>query len=140
MSAEPVNSSEPVDSSQPGLRILIVEDSRDAAYSLAMLIRSYSSHVVDIAFSGGEALKQAVAFRPDVILLDIGLPDIDGFQVAERLRKLPETAQVMIIAITGHCDPADLEASAAAGINLHLAKPVELKELMSHLGGVSKAS
>jgi CheY-like chemotaxis protein len=51
---------------------------------------------------------------------------------------MPETTQVIIIAITGHCQPNDLEASAAAGINLHLAKPVELKELMGHLGGIGK--
>jgi two-component system CheB/CheR fusion protein len=130
---------EPADIPDPTLRILIVEDSRDAAYSLALLIRSYSSHVVDIAFSGEEALTHAVAFRPDVILLDIGLPKMDGFEVAQRLRKMPETAQVVIIAITGHCDPTDLEASAAAGINLHLAKPVELKQLMDHLHGLTKA-
>jgi CheY-like chemotaxis protein len=126
---------EPTEVPETSLRILIVEDSHDAAYSLALLIRGYSSHQVDIAYSGEEALRRAVIFQPDVILLDIGLPKMSGFEVAERLRQMPETAHVVIIAITGHCQASDLEASAAAGINLHLAKPVEIKQLMSYLCG-----
>jgi CheY-like chemotaxis protein len=122
-----------------GLRVLIVEDSRDAAQSLALLIRSYSNHLVDIAFTGEEALQLADTFRPDVILLDIGLPKMNGFEVAERLRNKPETTNIVIIAITGHCQASDLEASAAAGINLHLAKPVELNELLGHLSGPAAA-
>ena len=115
------------------LKILIVEDSRDAAYSLALLIRSYTSHEVEIALTGEKAIQLAPTFRPDVVLLDIGLPKMNGFQVAERLREMPETVNVVIIAITGHCQASDLEASAAAGINLHLAKPVEIKQLLAHL-------
>jgi len=124
---------------ETNLRILIVEDSLDAAQSLALLIRSYSSHIVDIAFSGEEALQIAKTFQPDVILLDIGLPKMNGFQVAEQLRQRPETANIVIIAITGHCQASDLEASAAAGINLHLAKPVELIQLFAHLSGPAEA-
>jgi CheY-like chemotaxis protein len=124
---------------ETGLRILIVEDSRDAAQSLALLIRSYSNHEVDIAFTGEEALQLVSTFRPDVILLDIGLPKMNGFEVAERLRKSPDTSNIVIIAITGHCQASDLEASAAAGINLHLAKPVELNQLLGHLSAPAAA-
>jgi len=119
------------------LRIVIVEDSRDAAYSLALLIRSYTSHTVEIAHTGEKALQVATTFRPDVVLLDIGLPKMNGFEVAKRLRDMPETKSAVIIAITGHCQASDLDASAAAGINLHLAKPVEIKQLLGHFAGLN---
>jgi two-component system CheB/CheR fusion protein len=118
---------------EPSLRILIVEDSRDAAYALALLIRSYTSHEVEIAYTGEDALQMAPKFRPDAVLLDIGLPKMDGFEVAKQMRRMPETAKTLIIAITGHCEPSDMDSSAASGINHHLAKPVEIKHLLSQL-------
>src|SRR5205085_5590322 len=73
--------------------------------------------------------------RPDVILLDIGLPGIDGFEVARRVRRQPGMAGAFLIALTGHCQPRDHERSRAAGLDLHLVKPVEPEELRGLLGG-----
>lgn len=117
------------------LRILVVEDNKDAADSLAMLLRIRCAHRVDVAYTGLQALQTANIHRPDVVLLDLGLPGINGFQVAEQLRAMPDAEEIVIIAITGHSQPEIADASDAGGIDLHLTKPVDVGQLLSYLSG-----
>jgi CheY-like chemotaxis protein len=117
------------------LRILVVEDNKDAADSMAMLLRIHCGHTVDVAYSGLQALQIANMHRPDVVLLDLGLPTLNGYQVAEEIRARPDGAEIVIIAITGHSYPEAVEASTAAGIDLHLVKPVDIQHLLRYLSG-----
>jgi PAS domain S-box-containing protein len=106
------------------LRILIVDDSADIAESLALLLQ-IEGHEVDIADCGLKGMEKAQAFRPQIVLLDIGLPDISGYEVARRLRELPETRQMFLVAISGYGQTEDLEQSKSAGFDHHLLKPVD---------------
>jgi PAS domain S-box-containing protein len=114
-------------------RVLVVDDNTDAAESLATLVEMWG-HEVRSAHDGPAALAAAEEFRPDVILLDIGLPGLTGYEVAGRLRARPEFQSVRLIALTGWGQDADRERSRAAGFELHLVKPVdptELKKILS---------
>ena len=84
-----------------GLCVLVVDDNRDAAETMAMLLRM-AGHVVHIAYDGPAALEAVRSLRPRVVLLDLGLPGLDGFQVAERIRSIPEGARILLIAISGY--------------------------------------
>jgi two-component system, chemotaxis family, CheB/CheR fusion protein len=106
-------------------RVLVVEDNVYAAKSFATLLR-LDGHEVQVAHDGSEGLEMAEDFRPDVILLDIGLPGIDGYEVAQRLRALPEFNGTQIIAMTGYGQPEDRRRSREAGIDHHLVKPVKI--------------
>jgi PAS domain S-box-containing protein len=110
-------------------RLLLVDDNFDAAMSQALLLR-HLGHEVETAFSGPAALEKASAFRPEVVLLDIGMPGMDGFEVARRLRASPLGRDVMIVAQTGWGQDVDRRRSREAGFDAHLAKPVDLDELM----------
>ena len=98
------------------LRVLVVEDNVDAADSLSMLLRLYG-HDVQVARTGPTALEMASAFRPDVVLLDIGLPGMDGYQVARHLRERPEFKDVTMCALTGYT-PSEGRPPASAGIGV----------------------
>jgi CheY-like chemotaxis protein len=116
---------------RPGrsLRVLVVEDNVDAADSLSMLLRLYG-HEVRVAHSGPTALESASASRPDVVLLDIGLPEMDGYQVAKRLRERPEFKDVMLCALTGYTpSEADLVRHQESGFDHYFIKPVSLEKL-----------
>jgi CheY-like chemotaxis protein len=113
-------------------RILIVDDNNDAAELLAELVR-LSGHEVSVAFSGSSALREVDAFRPDVVLLDIGMPGMNGYEVAEALRARPECAALRIIALTAWGDPESRARTAACGFNLHLTKPAPLPALLGAL-------
>ncbi|MEX2496740.1 MAG: ATP-binding protein [Woeseia sp.] len=104
-------------------RVLIVDDNKDAALALAMLIRGWN-HEVRLANTGPEALELGASFRPEVVLLDIGLPIMDGYEVARKLRSRPETAQCRLIALTGYGRDEDRRRSRAAGFDEHVIKPV----------------
>jgi CheY-like chemotaxis protein len=106
------------------MRVLIVEDNRDAARSLQMLLKLYG-HEARVANSGRTGLAAARSWLPDVLLCDLGLPEVDGFGVAEALRDDPETAGIRRIAITGYGRPEDRRRSGEAGFELHLTKPVD---------------
>jgi CheY-like chemotaxis protein len=114
------------------LRVLVVEDLEDAADTLALLLR-LAGYDVALARSGLDALKVAPLWQPQVVLLDLKLPDLHGYQVAERLRADPRLAGIPLIAVTGYARPADFRRSAAAGLDLHLVKPVDPKELLDIL-------
>jgi CheY-like chemotaxis protein len=108
--------------------ILIVDDNRDAADSLAMLLE-LGGHQVTAVYSAPEALKRASELKPAVILLDIGLPEIDGCEVARRMRGMPELRGVRLVALTGHGRDEDRERTRDAGFDHHLVKPIDLDEL-----------
>ncbi|MDD4906916.1 MAG: PAS domain S-box protein, partial [Methylobacter tundripaludum] len=113
-------------------RILVVDDYADAAESLMMLLQA-KGHEVEIADCGIKAIEQAQVFHPQVVLLDIGLPDLDGYEVAKRLRALPETRDATLIALTGYGQSEDHNRSQSAGFNHHLLKPLNFDELSALL-------
>jgi CheY-like chemotaxis protein len=112
----------------PARRILIVDDNEDAAESLGMVL-GLDGHEVVCAYTGEQALEQARSFKPEVVLLDIGLPGVDGYEVARRIRALGDLQTVRLVAITGYGQEADKARARAAGFADHLVKPVEFPAL-----------
>ena len=112
------------------LRILVVDDNLDSAETLALLLK-FSGHDVRTANDGETALETAYAFKPQVIVLDIGLPKMDGYQVAQRLRQDPQLQKSFLIALTGYGQNEDRQRSKEAGFDYHLVKPVDPQELQS---------
>ena len=106
----------------------MVDDNRDAAELLADSLRVLG-HQTDVALDGVAAIDAAREFRPDVVLLDLGLPVMDGFEVAQRLRELPDSARMRIVAITGYGQDTDRRRTRAAGFDRHLVKPVDIARL-----------
>jgi PAS domain S-box-containing protein len=113
-------------------RVLVVDDNRDAAQSMAMLLRELG-HAVDLAHDGPGAIDAALRNPPDLVFLDIGLPGMDGYEVARRLRAEPALEGVRLVAVTGYGGAADRRSSAEAGIDEHLVKPVELEDVIDVL-------
>jgi two-component system CheB/CheR fusion protein len=105
-------------------RILVVEDNADAADSLAVLLR-VCGHDVRTVHDGAAALEAAEAFRPEVVLLDIGLPRMDGYQVARRLREQSGTKTALLVAVTGYGQEEDRRRAAAAGFDAYMTKPAD---------------
>jgi CheY-like chemotaxis protein len=108
------------------LRVLVVDDNVDTAESLGMLLQ-LEGHAVRTAHSGSGAVAAAGEYRPDVVLLDIGLPGLDGFEVAKRIRKDPVHQGVVLVALTGYGQEADRQRSHEAGFDHHLVKPVDFE-------------
>lgn len=105
-------------------RILVVDDNQDAAHVLAELLALHG-HECHVATNGKSAIGMSLTLRPDVVLLDIGLPDLDGVDVARRLRQEPGTADALLVALTGWGQEQDRERTSGAGFDLHLVKPVD---------------
>ncbi|WP_170162373.1 hybrid sensor histidine kinase/response regulator [Caldimonas tepidiphila] len=112
----------------PRLRILVADDNRDAAESLALLL-AQEGHETRVAHGGEAALQQAEAFRPDLACLDIGMPDLNGYEVAQRLRATPWGARIRLVALTGWGTEEDRRRALQAGFDAHLTKPVDLQAL-----------
>ena len=112
----------------PARRIMIVDDSRDGGESLSVLLRVLGAEVC-LVHSGKDALDALDPFRPDVILLDIGMPGMDGYEVARRIRANPDHRRVSLIALTGWGQDEDRQRSAAAGFDHHLVKPADIEQL-----------
>jgi two-component system CheB/CheR fusion protein len=111
------------------LRVLIVEDNVDAGDSLSLLLR-LDGYEVSVARSGPSALEAAASLQPHVVLLDIGLPGMDGYQVAQRLREIPEFKSTLLCALTGYTpSEADSDRPQQAGFDHHFVKPVNFKRL-----------
>jgi PAS domain S-box-containing protein len=117
----------------PNKRILLADDNRDAAESLAIILR-LEGHEVELAHDGKSALRCYEQRRPDVALLDIGMPMTNGYEVARRIRAAPDGKDVLLIAITGWAQDADKAESMAAGFDHHLTKPIEPDALIDLLG------
>jgi CheY-like chemotaxis protein len=111
------------------LRILVADDNRDSADSCRMLLES-SGYEVRVAYSGQQAFDIAANFRPDVALLDIGMPQMNGYQVARRLRSAEWGAEPMLIAMTGWGQESDKQHAREAGFDRHLTKPIDMDRLM----------
>jgi CheY-like chemotaxis protein len=108
----------------------------DAANTLAMILK-LEGHEIDTAYSGAQALERVDEFAPDIVLLDIGLPGLDGLQVAKRIRANPKHRAVHLVAITGYGKDADRARTREAGFTAHLVKPVDfvdLKRAIAELG------
>jgi CheY-like chemotaxis protein len=108
--------------------ILVVDDSADAAEMVASLLE-FSGHRVSTAHSGAEAIAQARAAPPDIVFLDIGLPDMSGMQAASAMRRLPELDGTRLVALSGYGQQSDRENALAAGFDHHLTKPATLETL-----------
>jgi signal transduction histidine kinase len=117
-------------------RVLVVEDSADAAEAMRMLLSEYGHHVSTVT-DASEAIAVAKAFRPEVILLDIGLPGIDGYELARRFRAMSETREARMIAVTGYGQAGDHARSREAGFDEHLVKPVDPEKLVGAINAAA---
>ena len=115
-----------------GYRIFVVDDNRMSADSMATLLQM-TGHDTHTAYDGFEAVAETTAFRLNVILLDIGLPKLNGYEVARKIREQPSGKNITLIALTGWGQDEDRQKSKEAGFNGHLIKPVELTALMKLL-------
>src|SRR5262249_19783717 len=128
----PTNGAAPREVRAASRRVLVVDDNVDGAKTLATLLR-LSGHQAQTAFDGAAAITEAQAVRPEVILLDIGLPRIDGYEVARRLRQRSDMQEVLLVALTGYGQEEDRRSCLEAGFNAYLVKPVDLATLKSLL-------
>ena len=128
-----------VEPSGPSLRILVVDDSVDTAESLAMLLQA-CGHDVRIAHDGPTALNVALDYRPDVVLSDIGLPGLDGYELAKRLRQQPALKSVVLVAMTGYGHESDRQSSQEAGFDHHLSKPADFGMLQQILATIPESA
>jgi signal transduction histidine kinase/CheY-like chemotaxis protein len=118
-------------------RILVVDDNVDATESLALLLR-LTGHEVSIAHDGQAALQLATTFRPSVVLLDLGLPGMSGYEVAQQMRRLPALTDTVLVALTGYGQDEDRQRSRAAGFDHHLVKPIDPESLPRLLDSLSR--
>jgi CheY-like chemotaxis protein/two-component sensor histidine kinase len=109
-------------------RVLVVDDNRDSAQTLAALLEHLGA-TVSVVYDGASALDAMTELQPSVVFLDIGMPGIDGYEVARRIRRDPRSRHVMLVAVTGWGQQRDRRRAHAAGFNHHLVKPVDLAEL-----------
>jgi CheY-like chemotaxis protein len=124
------------DGSTPRYRVLVVDDYPDTADSLGLLLRLWG-HAVHVAYDGPSALEAAREFRPEVLVLDLGLPRMTGYEVAERLRQEPGLGQTVVVAVTGHGREEDRRRTEEAGFRHHLLKPVDPNALRQLLIGLA---
>jgi len=132
----PANAELPALAATRTMRILVVEDNRDAAHMLAQFLR-LSGYAVTVAYNSGEGVEAARKTHPDVVLCDIGLPDGDGYVLAQALRENPQTASAQLIALTARNREEDKQRSRDAGFQLHLVKPVRPESLLGELDKVA---
>jgi CheY-like chemotaxis protein len=119
----------------PARRVLVVDDDEDVANVLVSLLRRWG-HDAHVVYDGPAALEAAAALRPEVVLMDLGMPGMDGYEVARRLRQRPEFARVPLVALSGYGQAEDKRRSQEAGFDIHLVKPfggAALEELMARI-------
>jgi len=132
--AKPLTAS-PVEGTPHRFKILVVDDNHDSALSLAMML-SIMGHETRTAHDGESAVTSAQSFLPDVVLLDIGLPKLNGYEVAQRIRESSWGTSMFLIAVTGWGQDEDRQRSSEVGLNVHMVKPVEpgaLEKLLAEL-------
>ncbi len=115
-----------------GRRVLVVDDHEDAADGLARILRR-RGHQVEVRYDGAGALSAADGFSPEIFLLDLGLPGMDGYELAQALRKHPEHSGALLVAISGYAQESDRSRSAAAGFDHHFSKPISMDALLEVL-------
>ena len=123
---------------QAGFRILVVDDNVDAAESLAMLL-SLDAHATQVAHSGANALQVAACFRPNIVFLDLGMPNMNGYEVARELRRLPELHDTVLVALSGWGAAADQQRCREAGFNEHLTKPADFDAIERLLAKITRS-
>ena len=124
----------PQKASSAGRRILIVDDNAEAVKTTQMLLELWG-HEIQTALDGPSGIKAAQIFKPEVIILDIGLPGMNGYEVAKCLRQLPGTEKVLLIALSGYGQEEDLRKSKEAGFDHHLVKPADMDQLQALISG-----
>ena len=130
----------PTETAEPAwraLRVLIVDDNVDAANVLRLLVQE-AGHWVRMVHTGPTALAAALDYRPDLMLMDIGLPELDGFEVAKRIRRQPVLHDIVLVAITGYEQESDRQHSQEAGFDHYLVKPVDFEKLRQILAAISE--
>jgi PAS domain S-box-containing protein len=127
-----VSAPEPKQAPVPARKVLVVDDNVDAADTLGLLLQSLG-HDTRVVYDGAAALDAVLDFKPDIVLLDLGMPGLDGYEVARRLRKLKRKQHFRVVAVTGWGQESDRAKSKAAGFDLHLVKPVDVKALLQAL-------
>ena len=120
-------------------RVLVVDDNQDVATSTAMLLRTYG-YEVEVAHSGAAALDIAARYRPEIALLDLGMPGMDGCELAAALRRSPESKDTVLIAVTGWGQAEDQRRTREAGFAYHMVKPVSPEALQELLQGIDPAA
>jgi len=118
------------------VKVLVVDDNHDAALSLAMLVEMLG-HEVRVAYDGVEALQAAGEFHPELVLLDIGMPRMDGYETCRRLREQPWGSRIRVVAVTGWGQEHDRRRSQEAGFDQHLVKPVAPTVIADILGAMA---
>jgi CheY-like chemotaxis protein len=132
----------PIDGTPHRFKILVVDDNHDSALSLAMML-SIMGHETRTAHDGESAVTSAQTFLPDVVLLDIGLPKLNGYEVAQRIRESSWGTSMFLIAVTGWGQDEDRQRSSEVGLNVHMVKPVEpsaLEKLLAELSAKGSLS
>jgi PAS domain S-box-containing protein len=130
-----ISSAEEPDILADGCKVLVVDDNKGNARIVASLLRRLGTHTIELAYDGAEALEAVQRFRPNLVLLDIGLPRIDGFEVGRNIRRQPELDPILLVALTGYGQEEDRRRTRNIGFDLHLVKPVsldQLRQLLSH--------
>jgi signal transduction histidine kinase len=133
----PSNLTETTEPTSPSLRVLVVDDNVDTAQTLAMLLESLG-HDVRTAHTGPTALEAALDYPPNVVLLDIGLPGLNGYEVAKRIRQQPVLDNIVLVAMTGYGRETDRQRSQEAGFDHHLVKPVNFGKVHQILATVAE--
>jgi len=118
------------------LRVLVVDDNVDLASTMSMLVQE-SGHEVRMAYDGSTALEAALDYRPHVMLLDIGLPGLNGLEVAQRIRQQPALQHIVLVALTGYGQESDRQHSQEAGFDHHMVKPADFEKVLQILTDVS---
>jgi two-component system CheB/CheR fusion protein len=113
-------------------RVLLIEDEKDAAMTMAQLL-GLLGHEVHLAHTGPEGLKKATAVEPTLIICDIGLPGLDGFVVAERLRQSPITSNIPLVALSGYGEQDFVKRAKVAGFDHHITKPAGIEDIQAAL-------
>lgn len=114
----------------PDRKILVVDDNTDAADSLCEALQMLG-HIAEVAYDGPSALRIAQAFQPDLALLDIGLPAMDGYELGQQLRASSSNASLKLVALTGYSQETERRRTAAAGFDRHLVKPIDFDRLQA---------
>jgi CheY-like chemotaxis protein len=117
-------------------KILVIDDNQDAADTLSMILK-LKGNQVEPRYNGSEGIATADSFLPDVVLLDIGMPGLDGYQTCQLIRDADWGKSMSIFALTGYGQPNDFRKSTVAGFDAHLLKPVDLPQLLSLIEGLS---
>ncbi len=120
------------------LRILVVEDTYDIADTMVLLLQLWGYQTA-VVYDGEQALETAPSFRPDVVLLDIGLPGMDGFELASHLRRLPGLTKTLLVAISSYGRETDIRRGRTVGIDFHFLKPVDPSEVRKLLAKVENS-